>query len=89
MHALDFYLAYPGFPLLRYGSQLNSAIWVGVNESTPPCRSIGHGDGPVCDDLVRGDRIVGIVDWQLARYYPRYWEYIKTFVPSRVANLLN
>ncbi|KAM3518148.1 hypothetical protein NHJ13051_008411 [Beauveria bassiana] len=27
--------------------------------------------------MVRGDRIVAIIDWEGAGWYPKYWEYVK------------
>lgn len=34
-----------------------------------------HGDLSSLNILVRGDDIVGIVDWETAGWYPSYWEY--------------
>jgi aminoglycoside phosphotransferase len=34
-----------------------------------------HGDLSSLNILVRGDDIVGIVDWETAGWYPPYWEY--------------
>ncbi|KAL2430629.1 hypothetical protein ABEF95_012076 [Exophiala dermatitidis] len=34
-----------------------------------------HGDLSSLNILVRGDRIVGIVDWETAGWFPPYWEY--------------
>lgn len=34
-----------------------------------------HGDLSALNILVRGDRVVGIVDWETAGWYPPYWEY--------------
>jgi aminoglycoside phosphotransferase (APT) family kinase protein len=34
-----------------------------------------HGDLSSLNILVRGDRIVGLVDWETAGWYPPYWEY--------------
>jgi serine/threonine protein kinase len=34
-----------------------------------------HGDLSSLNILVRGDRVVGIIDWKRARWYPSYWEY--------------
>lgn len=34
-----------------------------------------HGDLNPFNILVRGDRVVGIVDWEFAGWYPAYWEY--------------
>ncbi len=34
-----------------------------------------HGDLSSLNILVRGDKIVGIIDWERAGWYPSYWEY--------------
>ena len=34
-----------------------------------------HGDLSSLNILVRGDTIVGIIDWETAGWYPPYWEY--------------
>ena len=34
-----------------------------------------HGDLSSLNILVRGDKIVGIIDWETAGWYPSYWEY--------------
>lgn len=39
----------------------------------PPVFS--HGDLNFSNILVRGSRIVGIIDWEFAGWYPYYWEY--------------
>ncbi|KAM0384197.1 hypothetical protein ACHAPZ_001734 [Fusarium culmorum] len=34
-----------------------------------------HGDLSSLNILVRGDRVVGIIDWETAGWFPKYWEY--------------
>ncbi|EEU37261.1 uncharacterized protein NECHADRAFT_92249 [Fusarium vanettenii 77-13-4] len=34
-----------------------------------------HGDLNPSNILVRGDEIVGIIDWEFSGWYPHYWEY--------------
>ena len=34
-----------------------------------------HGDLNPFNILVRGDQVVGIIDWEFAGWYPYYWEY--------------
>ncbi|CBF69421.1 hypothetical protein AN6463.2 [Aspergillus nidulans FGSC A4] len=34
-----------------------------------------HGDLSSLNILVRGDDVVGIIDWEIAGWYPSYWEY--------------
>ncbi|KAE8352789.1 kinase-like protein [Aspergillus coremiiformis] len=36
-----------------------------------------HADFSPRNIIVRGDQVVGIVDWEMAGFYPEYWEYIK------------
>ncbi|KAK3937871.1 kinase-like domain-containing protein [Diplogelasinospora grovesii] len=42
-----------------------------------------HGQLDARHILVKGDKVVGIVDWSQAGFYPGYWEYVKAhFWPS-------
>lgn len=34
-----------------------------------------HGDLSALNILVKGDKVVGIIDWEMAGWYPEYWEY--------------
>ncbi len=34
-----------------------------------------HGDLSSLNILVRGDKVVGIIDWETAGWFPAYWEY--------------
>lgn len=34
-----------------------------------------HGDLSSLNVLARGDKLVGIIDWETAGWYPSYWEY--------------
>lgn len=34
-----------------------------------------HGDLSSLNILIRGDKIVGLIDWETAGWYPPYWEY--------------
>jgi hypothetical protein len=36
-----------------------------------------HGDLVPRNILVRNGNVVGIVDWEMAGFYPEYWEYVK------------
>lgn len=40
-----------------------------------PSPKFTHGDLSSLNILVRGDLVVGIVDWETAGWYPTYWEY--------------
>lgn len=36
-----------------------------------------HSDFSPRNILVRGDQVVAILDWEMAGFYPAYWEYVK------------
>lgn len=36
-----------------------------------------HGDLSPRNIIVKDDKIAGIIDWEMAGFYPEYWEYIK------------
>jgi tRNA A-37 threonylcarbamoyl transferase component Bud32 len=36
-----------------------------------------HGDISPRNIIVQGSKVVAILDWELAGYYPEYWEYVK------------
>lgn len=38
-----------------------------------------HGDIRPDNVLVRNGAIVGVLDWELAGYYPEYWDFVQTF----------
>lgn len=38
-----------------------------------------HGDISPRNILVRDGKVVAILDWEMAGYYPEYWEYVKAF----------
>lgn len=40
-----------------------------------PATCFTHGDLSSMNILVRGDHVVGIVDWDTAGWFPEYWEY--------------
>lgn len=39
-----------------------------------------HGDLSPRNIIVLNDKIVGIVDWEEAGWFPEYWEYVKFFL---------
>ncbi|CAD0108010.1 unnamed protein product [Aureobasidium uvarum] len=43
-----------------------------------------HADLNPCNILVRGDKIVAIIDWEFAGWYPHYWEYTSNWFGNRV-----
>lgn len=42
-----------------------------------------HADLNPFNILVRGDQVVGIVDWECAGWYPCYWEYTSAWYGNR------
>ncbi|KAH9863701.1 hypothetical protein J1614_009633 [Plenodomus biglobosus] len=36
-----------------------------------------HGDFSPRNILVRGTKVVAVLDWEMSGYYPEYWEYVK------------
>ena len=38
-----------------------------------------HGDLSCANILVKGDKVVGIVDWDTSGWYPEYWEYMSAW----------
>lgn len=49
-------------------------------EKIPPHRIVfTHNDIAPRNILVRDAKVVGIVDWEFAGFYPEYWEYVKAF----------
>ncbi len=47
--------------------RLHNGVW--------PPTVFTHGDLSSLNILVRGDDVVGIIDWTTAGWYPSYWEY--------------
>jgi thiamine kinase-like enzyme len=41
-----------------------------------------HADLNPFNILVRGDDVVGIIDWEFAGWYPHYWEYTSNWLGS-------
>lgn len=52
---------------------VDKMISLQAHEWGPPVFT--HGDLSSLNILVRGDNIVNIVDWEMAGWYPLYWEY--------------
>jgi thiamine kinase-like enzyme len=38
-----------------------------------------HGDLNPANIMLRGDKVVGIIDWEFAGWYPKYWEYTSAY----------
>lgn len=45
-----------------------------------------HGDLNPSNILVRDDKIVGIIDWEMSGWYPHYWEYTSLKIGSYLVN---
>ncbi|KAG8161069.1 hypothetical protein KVR01_009333 [Diaporthe batatas] len=45
-----------------------------------------HGDLNPSNILVRDGKIVGIIDWEMAGWYPHYWEYTSLKIASDLVN---
>ncbi|KAI3576079.1 serine/threonine protein kinase [Fusarium oxysporum f. sp. albedinis] len=43
-----------------------------------------HGDLNPFNILVRGDQVVGIIDWEFAGWHPCYWEYTSAWYGNRI-----
>ncbi|KAF4510013.1 hypothetical protein G6O67_001941 [Ophiocordyceps sinensis] len=43
-----------------------------------------HGDLNPFNIMVRGDQVVGIIDWEFAGWYPYYWEYTSAWYGNRL-----
>jgi len=43
-----------------------------------------HADLNPCNILVRGDEVIGIIDWEFAGWYPHYWEYTSAWFGNLV-----
>ncbi|KAL3480369.1 kinase-like domain-containing protein [Aspergillus californicus] len=65
---------------LRHGMEFDSRLDNGVQELIKQHGGdwpmvFTHGDLSSLNVLVRGDTIVGIIDWETSGWYPSYWEY--------------
>lgn len=38
-----------------------------------------HGDFRPANIIVRNGKVAAILDWELAGWYPEYWEFVKAF----------
>lgn len=52
-----------------------------------PSSVFTHGDLNPWNILVRDDRIVGIIDWEMSGWYPHYWEYTSLKIASYIVNV--
>ncbi|KAL3422394.1 hypothetical protein PVAG01_06550 [Phlyctema vagabunda] len=78
---------------LRGGLMSNEENPIAVNELIKwqdgfwPWPTFTHGDLSSSNILVRGDEIVGIVNWQTAGWLPPYWEYTMAFQADLPQNM--
>jgi serine/threonine protein kinase len=69
--------------LVRSLREREQGTWVDMIcrfvKSVPPHNNIvlTHNDLAPQNILVRGGKVVAIIDWELAGYYPEHWEYVK------------
>lgn len=50
---------------------------------------LSHADFSPRNILVRGDRVVAILDWEMAGFYPEYWDYVKAYYfPEWMSNFI-
>lgn len=61
---------------MEFDSRLDPEIQDLIKQQSKPWPLVlTHGDLSSLNILVRGDDIVGIIDWETAGWYPSYWEY--------------
>lgn len=48
-----------------------------------PPTVLTHGDLNPCNIMVRGDTVVGIIDWECSGWYPNYWEYTNAWLGNQ------
>ncbi|KAK8102974.1 hypothetical protein PG984_016120 [Apiospora sp. TS-2023a] len=53
-----------------------------LQEGPWPAPVFTHGDLNPSNIFVRGDEVVGIIDWETAGWYPIYWEYTSAWTVS-------
>lgn len=52
---------------------------VAMQDASWPPPVFTHGDLNPANIIVRGDKVIGIIDWEFAGWYPHYWEYTSAF----------
>lgn len=61
---------------IEFGSRLDLEIQELIKQQSKTWPLVfTHGDLSSLNILVRGDDIVGIIDWETVGWYPSYWEY--------------
>ncbi|KAI1415541.1 kinase-like protein [Hypoxylon sp. FL1857] len=65
-----------GFPDREDGHDWEDFKEMAIRQDRPwPAPVFTHGDLNPSNILVRGNKVVGIIDWEFAGWYPPYWEY--------------
>jgi len=62
------------------GDPDKETLFQASNEDWPTCFT--HADLNGGNVLVKGDKVSGILDWEMAGWYPVYWEYVLASNPS-------
>ncbi|KAF7714530.1 Aminoglycoside phosphotransferase [Penicillium ucsense] len=66
--------------VMEFDSRLNSEIQELIKQQSNSWPlAFTHGDLSSLNILVRGNDIVGIIDWETAGWYPSYWEYTTAY----------
>lgn len=72
-----------------YGDDYNQDVksiqsMVAMQDGDWPPPVFTHGDLNPSNIFVSGSRIVGIIDWEFAGWYPHYWEYTSAWYGNRL-----
>jgi serine/threonine protein kinase len=52
---------------------------VAMQDAPSPPPVFTHGDLNPANIIIRGDNVVGVIDWEFAGWYPDYWEYTSAY----------
>jgi thiamine kinase-like enzyme len=55
---------------------------VAMHDGPWPPPVFTHADLSPFNILLLGDKVVGIIDWELSGWYPHYWEYTSAWLSS-------
>ena len=53
----------------------SSMDWHRAQEERNPTTVFTHGDANPTNILVKGDKVVGLIDFEMSGFYPEYWEW--------------
>ncbi|ROT42209.1 kinase-like protein [Sodiomyces alkalinus F11] len=71
-------------PIKDDGDRKGVELMIAMQDGPWPPPVFTHGDLNPSNILVRGDRVVGIIDWEFAGWYPHYWEYTSVWYGNRL-----